>query len=386
MFGHAGSANHGCEAIVRSTVKLLDQKGFKDLVLCSKNVEVDKRYKLDDIVTIIDENMPINKYSISFLLMYFKMKFLHVENADLELRYKQLVKDLKKDDIFLSIGGDNYCYQWWNQFALMHKIARKKTKKTVLWSCSVNPEEITEDMKEDLSKYALITARESISYEALKRINPNTWLIPDVAFQLESEKKDNMNIKQKTVGINISPLILKYESGKGIVYNNYVQLIDYILNETECNILLIPHVVERENDDRMVLEQLHQKYKDSLRITMAEDDNCCKLKNLISQCDFFIGARTHATIAAYSSLVPTLVVGYSTKSLGIAKDIFSTYENYVIDIRNAKSNDELKKSFLFLYENEISIREKLRSDMRQYINSINDIHKILLKAGMQEND
>lgn len=55
-------------------------------------------------------------------------------------------------------------------------------------------------------------------------------------------------------------------------------------------------------------------------------------KSIISRCDMFIGARTHATIAAYSTCVPTLVIGYSVKSKGIAKDIFGTDEGLVIPV------------------------------------------------------
>ena len=51
---------------------------------------------------------------------------------------------------------------------------------------------------------------------------------------------------------------------------------------------------------------------------MIQDDNCMVIKGYISRCELFIGARTHATIAAYSTGVPTLVLGYSVKARGIA--------------------------------------------------------------------
>ena len=54
-----------------------------------------------------------------------------------------------------------------------------------------------------------------------------------------------------------------------------------------------------------------------------------ELKGFIARCRFFVGARTHATIAAYSSCIPTFSVGYSIKAKGIAQDIFGTYKNYV---------------------------------------------------------
>ena len=65
-----------------------------------------------------------------------------------------------------------------------------------------------------------------------------------------------------------------------------------------------------------------EKYKDSGRVCIVDDCNCMQLKYDISKCRFFVGARTHATIAAYSTCVPTLVVGYSVKSRGIARDLF----------------------------------------------------------------
>lgn len=48
----------------------------------------------------------------------------------------------------------------------------------------------------------------------------------------------------------------------------------------------------------------------------------------------FIGVRIYVTIAAYSTEVPTLVLGYSVKSRGIAKDIFGSEENYVIPVQD----------------------------------------------------
>ncbi|MFR4670990.1 MAG: hypothetical protein ACLT69_14285 [Intestinibacter bartlettii] len=56
------------------------------------------------------------------------------------------------------------------------------------------------------------------------------------------------------------------------------------------------------------------------------------IKGYISRCRLY-RARTHATIAAYSTCVPTLVIGYSVKAKGIAKDIFGTYENYVLPVQ-----------------------------------------------------
>ena len=100
---------------------------------------------------------------------------------------------------------------------------------------------------------------------------------------------------------------------------------------------------------------------------MIEDGNCCKLKGYIARCRFFVGARTHATIAAYSSCVPTLVIGYSVKARGIAKDLFGTEENYVLPVQQLREPDQLTNAFHWLEAREDSIRMHLTSRMQEYL-------------------
>ena len=80
----------------------------------------------------------------------------------------------------------------------------------------------------------------------------------------------------------------------------------------------------------------------------------------------FIGARTHATIAAYSTGVPTLVAGYSVKARGIAKDIFGTDQNYVLPVQGFTRNEDLTEAFRWLCENEQHIRKYLKDKMPEY--------------------
>ena len=131
-------------------------------------------------------------------------------------------------------------------------------------------------------------------------------------------------------------------------------------------IALIPHVVWEAVDDRKILTSFYEKYKESGRVLLVDDCNCEELKGYISKCKFFIGARTHATIAAYSSCVPTLVVGYSVKARGIAQDLFGTWENYVLPAQELKDKDELSNTFKWLQENESKIKGKLEEFIPQY--------------------
>lgn len=103
------------------------------------------------------------------------------------------------------------------------------------------------------------------------------------------------------------------------------------------------------------------------RIMLIGDHNCMELKGYIARCRFFVGARTHATIAAYSSCVPTLVLGYSVKSRGIARDLFGNEENYVLPVQSLQEPDELTKHFRWLVGHEKEIKDHLEKIMPEYI-------------------
>ena len=142
------------------------------------------------------------------------------------------------------------------------------------------------------------------------------------------------------------------------------------------HIALIPHVVWDHNDDRIPLKKIFEKYKDSNRVILLDDYNCMELKGFISRCRMFIGARTHATIAAYSTCVPTLVIGYSVKARGIAKDIFGTYENYVLPVQTLSNKDDLINAFEWMKNNE--------NEMKNHLNNFMPIYKEKTLQGRTE--
>lgn len=366
LYFHGGSGNHGCEAIVRATVGLLR----KQTILHSSNVKSDLKYRLDEMVDIAEDvGRPLEKCSLEYWIFALYHKLTGSDYLYTQFSHKKFFKSINKKEIYMSIGGDNYCYNGTDVLAHYNECIQRKGAKTVLWGCSVEPEVVKNPVvAKDLSKYDLITARESISYEALKSVNANTVLVADPAFVLESKENplpQGWN-DGDMIGINASPLILKCEDEEHVL-NSYRKLIIKILNMTSSSIALIPHVTLSTSDDCQVLKVLYEEFKYTNRIILLADCNCMELKGYISRCRMFIGARTHATIAAYSSCVPTLVLGYSVKSKGIARDIFGTDENYVIPVQNMSSDEILADGFEWLLNNENDIREYLKKNMPEYI-------------------
>lgn len=371
LYGHDGSANHGCEALARTTAELLDYK-TNHITLISSKAHEDVRYGLDEFCTVSQRGVKAKqlKRNLDFWRAYYALK-VRGDYSPMDDEAEIQAMDVKRGDVALAIGGDSYCYGGEVTYQLIHQhsLCKKAGLKTVFWGCSIEPE-LLEDpaLADDMHSFDLITARESISYEALRRVNPNTILVADSAFLLQEKRLpmpegfENGDI----VGINSSPLVERRESSPGMVRRNYEKLIESILGETDYKILLIPHVTWQNNDDRTVHQELYEKYKDTSRIAAIGDHNCRELKGFISRCRFFIGARTHATIAAYSTGVPTLVAGYSTKSKGIAKDLFGTHENYVIAVQDFKTETDLTDKWKWLQANEESCRARLQEIMPEY--------------------
>lgn len=364
LYGHSGSGNHGCEAIVRATQKILGGVSC----LFSHNPEQDIHYGID--CRVLRHANKIQQKSIRRYFYALYSRFFKKSMKRCRYVYSPFLDAVETGKTYLSIGGDHYCYGESSNrvYNFLNNSIKNKGGKSVLWSCSIENNDMNAETVESLKRYDLITARESITYENLRAhgICDNVVLVPDVAFVLDVKETNLPEIFQKNevVGINISPMILKY--GDNAVFENYVKLIELILEKTNCSIALIPHVVWADSDDRVPLRKLFEIFKDYGRIALIEDMPAEQLKFVISKCSFFVGARTHATIAAYSSCVPTLVVGYSVKARGIARDVFGDEADYVVSAQSMKKEFLLADAFWKNWQNRNATRTYLHNMMPEY--------------------
>ena len=369
MYCHNGSGNHGCEAIIRSTVEIARNVGTWQFYQISRSPSEDSSYGIDELVTLLPEYSPVPKNCAGFWKAYFEQRCLKKPGRMDALSSRISFQVPQGKTISLSIGGDNYCYAGYQLYTGYHQISRKQGHKTMLWGCSIEPEFLEKsDLLADLRTFDKILVRESISYEALQAKGlTNAALYPDPAFTLKPSESAQVLPEKNTTGINISPMALQYGAEDSNIMGNYEELIRYILSETDMQIALIPHVVWKGNDDRIVLKKLKEVFSKEERVVLAQDMRCTELKAYISKLRFFVGARTHATIAAYSTGVPTLAVGYSVKSRGIARDIFGTEETYVVPVNQMSDTTQLKTAFCRMTEHEKEIREHLNEFMPKYI-------------------
>lgn len=369
LYANGNSENHGCEAIVRSTCQIIGKKLCNSIVdLASGNRLIEDHY-LEGLCNCVE--IRDNVRNLDFYKACFRYKLLS-DNVALDVYpYGKVIRSIEKSAIAISLGGDNYCYGYTAYYARLNKMFRRAGHRTVLWGCSINEEALKEKgTLDDLKSYSLITARESLTYDLLKSYSlNNVELFPDPAFVLNADLSaipSDFN-ENDTIGINISPMIQDNEQSKGSALQNYRTLVRWILGETSFDIALIPHVIWKQSDDRIPLSELYREFCNTGRVKMIEDDNAERLKGIISKCRFMVAARTHASIAAYSTCVPTLVVGYSVKAKGIAKDIFGSYEDYVLPVQSLESPDDLTGKFKWMVDHETEIRNQLSSFMSGYI-------------------
>lgn len=382
LYGHGGSSNHGCEALARSTCQIVSQHlTDSKFYLATPKPHEDNKYGLNQICSL--ECIALRKKNLDYYLAYLGMKLTGNYALFDIYPYAEFAREHRDCKIAISIGGDNYCYGDSQTYAMLNKLFRRAGKKTVLWGCSIEPEVLeSADVIADMKRYAHIVARESITYKALcAKGLQHVSLFPDPAFTLQAEPcalPEGITL-HNTVVINVSPMIIGCEQNQGITLKNYQRLIQHILDHTDMDILLLPHVVWSNNDDRKPLSLLHEQYIDSGRVFLLEDHSAPQLKYAISQCRFAVVARTHASVAAYSTGVPTLVVGYSVKARGIAKDIFGTDEHYVVPVQSLQNEEDLLNQFLWLIDHEAQIKAHLADVMPNYIERAWEAGKVLTR-------
>lgn len=379
LYPHGGSGNHGCEAIVRSTLKAMSETGPSacETILSSSRPDEDAKFGLDRLCRIILQNRPIARFSAGYVGAAIRKHFFRDGDAYDKLSYHEFFDLAGRDSVALSIGGDNYCYGKPRHLYFLNRCLRAKGTRTVLWGASIEPEAMDSEMVKDLSGYDLIFARESVTYEALrgKGLSVISRYCPDPAFLLERADRELPEgfAEGKTVGINLSPLSFSYEKNSGATMEACLGLIRHIIDRTDFQIALIPHVRWSGNDDITPLKALHERFKRTGRVVLiAEEDgfSCMELKGFISRCRIMIAARTHASIAAYSQGVPALVLGYSVKASGIARDLFGTEKDFVVPVQSISASNDLIRSFDMLVCQEHELKARLLRAMPQYRSKI----------------
>ncbi|MCQ2754259.1 MAG: polysaccharide pyruvyl transferase family protein [bacterium] len=292
-----------------------------------------------------------------------------------------------KNSAMLHVGGDTYCYGNSVQNNALVYWSKSKKIPAFLWGASIEENCMNDKSTlNSLKSYKRIYVRESLSYEILVKygFKDVTFKTADPAFILEKSKvqlDDWWN--KKIIGINLSPFAMEENKDDMLVINACVDIIDELLKNTDYNIALIPHVWKNDTSgDYIPLNILFEKYVNNPRVRLVHGNyNSSQIKYIISKCYAFLATRTHASIAAYSSFVPTLVLGYSIKSKGIATDLFGKWHDYVIPVNKIEDTKDIFNAFFDIILKHDEIKKQLECRIPEYQglvrDAINDITDFL---------
>ena len=346
LYNHGGCENRGCEAIVRSTAALFADKAV--MTLTSDQPEYDRHAGLDGVRRIMCSE--IAPYSLRRFINSIGFRLGIPREQEVARKYGTTIDQGKRSDVCLSIGGDTYCYKHQEHLQVINGRLRRAKKPMVLWGCSVEPDIMHGQTLEDLRAYDLIVARESITEAAMKEVGLPVIRWCDRAFTMKSEELALPEgwKEGKTVGLNVSPLVLDKAKDGSKALDAFAALVRHILDTSDCAVALVPHVFWKHDNDLNALGRLKARFADEPRVFILPDADklpAVQLKGYIKRLRALVTARTHASIAAYSTCVPTLVLGYSVKAKGIARDLFGDENGHLIPVQELSGEAQLIASY-----------------------------------------
>lgn len=333
------NGNRGCVALSITMMSLIDE--------VMNNAGVQYRLFLPDsqFGDQKKHECKIGNNIITFEDCYYPKGISLKENLKIALkvvaeRENKGRKIFKSSDYILDIGqGDSFAdiygeYRF-KMIDRIHHLARKYKKPYCILPQTIGPfkdKMIAHQAHESIANASYCMTRDKQSYAYVIKNVPEQKNIAeyiDVAFFMPYEK-----IEQEPgythIGLNISSLLWNggytqnNQFGLKCDYKKIVkEIIDYFLSLKHTKVHLIPHVVGAERtieNDYAVSYDLWRSYSNQNLILAPLALSPIDIKDYIAGMDFFIGARMHATIGAFSSGVPVIPMAYSRKFNGLFVD------------------------------------------------------------------
>lgn len=377
--GNGPYRNRGCEAIVRGTMEILSDTigtnfAVRAGVMASPSTVGQQQAK--EIDSRID-NFAVSHVGPRFTSKWWKSQANVRLGTILPSHVQDLGRPAQGVACALQLGGDNYSLDYgrpWDYIAI-DRWLQKRGVPVVLWGASVGPFEedvrFAPTMHAHLKSLTGIFVRETASRDYLARhgVIDNVHLVADPAFCMAPAAPTTEAIRELVgdgmIGINISPLVARFSHTRGDLddwRNHAADMITAAADRTGRPLLLIPHVgsPKHDEDDFTFTDSLREIVAARVRVPVYAAPAglaAAELKWLIARCAIFAGARTHSTIAALSSCVPTLSLSYSVKAVGINQDIFG-HQEFCKSVKTI-AVDDFAGTLASMLDNESGIREGL---------------------------
>lgn len=394
----ANFLNKGAEAMIITACEgLKEYFPESEFVLASSDYEYDKK-KIEksflplEIVNIINQSTSKNKFIRIFKFGYrFLITLKDIISIKLLNKYKnrQFINNkfnaIYHSDIIIDISGISFTDYFSNFNTLSHMFdflyAKILNKPYFCFPQAFGPP------NKFINKFAIklcmplanyIMPRGNISKGFIEElgITKNVKLITDLALSLDKcsdklvydiFKEENIDYKNKKfVGITINTHL--YNWSETDIIQIFAKFLDYITEKHDYEILILIHTLYTNSiDDSDIAEMVYKKSSNKSKIHIITGDyNASELKGIISKCHILVGSRFHSMIAALSTGVPILVIGWSHKYKEIL-DLFEMGE-FIVDYRELNSKKLIEK-FEKVNQNYLKSKDKISRIANNYRNT-----------------
>jgi len=380
------TGNLGVSALAESSIKIiLNRWPGAEIILIGSGYEpqqihlrlMGREFVIRTIPIRFCKNVFLPYHFLWFTTYGLLLRLLPKSRAkDMLLSRNPYVRTLYETDLTVDItGGDSFSDLYGMRRFLLDFLCKWLViafrKKLVLLPQTYGP--YKRWLTRALAKYILnhattVYSRDRSSVEFVKDMletqdsEDKIKFLPDVAFVLDAHRPNGAEIRSieeiraentVVVGLNISGLLFHGGYTQDNMFGlrtDYQQLIheiiDLLLKYDKVVVLLIPHVfpprgLEVESDPiacSRVYKLISRKYVNRI-VQVDSVYNHNEIKHIIGLCDFFIGSRMHACIAALSQGIPTIGLAYSKKFAGVFETVDA--EQFVVDLRYTEAEEAL---------------------------------------------
>lgn len=162
------------------------------------------------------------------------------------------------------------------------------------------------------------------------------------------------------VGLNVSGLLYMGGYNRNNMFGIRVrypelvrEMVRWFTGTAETDVVLVSHVTGNREGDEKACAALYEDLKHECdgRLHLADPGfNHREIKYLIGKCDFFMGSRMHACVAALSQEVPAVGLAYSRKFAGVFESVGAG--DLVVDLRDLGEDEVLEKVVTLFHRRE----------------------------------
>ena len=313
------TANLGLAALTYATVDIVNEvlPGEAEIVLFSINS--------DAALARMSEQLGVHDKRL-IAVPFYRKRPASMINSFRQMRRCDVIVDFTGGDSFADIYGTKRIAKKLGdkQMALASRVP------FVLAPQTIGPfrhKLVLPWAKHVINRAALVFTRDELSRSFLSELTERDVIVAtDVAVRLPwtPSRFELAPTDRPRVGVNVSGLLW---NGGYTGQNQFDLRTDYqaychrLLEELEAEgfeIHLVPHVISRQNaeneDDAAASRKLAESHPGCVIAPPFESP--VEAKSYISHMDVFVGSRMHATIASFTSGVPTVPVAYSRKFAG----------------------------------------------------------------------